>query len=225
MKNINEMTDQEVLRLTPEDLQRLIKFRMAEEGIKILPEPTEPTYISLPPKNDLAYKVGGFDFLIRDKETALQVAEFFASLSGKLFKESYNYTHYDHKHIEPIEKEFAVSPVEYYTKSLADRIAEDKTTNDKLKKSYEEQVKEYRENDESAKDIRAEIYNTYRSVVDKYENFELMKERYAEYLKLAEDNETIAMSFLKKAYSIDAECESFITGNDIVKIAEDVSNN
>ena len=34
MKGITEMTEQEILALTEEDVQKMIKLRMMEEGIK-----------------------------------------------------------------------------------------------------------------------------------------------------------------------------------------------
>ena len=34
MKKITEMTEQEILALTEEDVQKIIKLRMMEEGIK-----------------------------------------------------------------------------------------------------------------------------------------------------------------------------------------------
>lgn len=42
MKGITEMTEQEILALTEEDVQKLIKLRMMEEGIKIMDKPEVP---------------------------------------------------------------------------------------------------------------------------------------------------------------------------------------
>ena len=42
MKKINEMTEQEILALSEVDVQNMIKFRMMEEGIKIVDKPKEP---------------------------------------------------------------------------------------------------------------------------------------------------------------------------------------
>lgn len=39
MKGITEMTEQEILALTEEDVQKMIKLRMMEEGIKIMDKP------------------------------------------------------------------------------------------------------------------------------------------------------------------------------------------
>jgi hypothetical protein len=42
MKGFTEMTEQEILALTEEDVQKLIKLRMMEEGIKIMDKPKIP---------------------------------------------------------------------------------------------------------------------------------------------------------------------------------------
>lgn len=47
MKNINEMTEQEILALTEEDVQKMIKFRMMEEGIKIMDSHEFPNCLRL----------------------------------------------------------------------------------------------------------------------------------------------------------------------------------
>lgn len=47
MKRITEMTEQEILALTEEDVQKLIKLRMMEEGIKIMDKPEVPNCLRL----------------------------------------------------------------------------------------------------------------------------------------------------------------------------------
>lgn len=42
MKNISEMTEQEIIALSDEDVQKMIKLRMMEEGIKLLDKPKVP---------------------------------------------------------------------------------------------------------------------------------------------------------------------------------------
>ena len=49
MKNINEMTEQEILALTEEDVQKMIKLRMMEEGIKIMDRPRVPELFEVEP--------------------------------------------------------------------------------------------------------------------------------------------------------------------------------
>ena len=47
MKKINEMTEQEILVLSEKDIQNMIKFRMMEEGIKVLTSLRNPNYLKL----------------------------------------------------------------------------------------------------------------------------------------------------------------------------------
>lgn len=49
MKGITEMTEQEILALTEEDVQKLIKLRMMEEGIKIMDKPEVPELFEIEP--------------------------------------------------------------------------------------------------------------------------------------------------------------------------------
>lgn len=49
MKGFTEMTDQEILALTEEDVQKLIKLRMMEEGIKIMDKPKIPELFEIEP--------------------------------------------------------------------------------------------------------------------------------------------------------------------------------
>lgn len=57
MKGITEMTEQEILALTEEDVQKLIKLRMMEEGIKIMDKPKIPELFEIEPADiRLTYK-------------------------------------------------------------------------------------------------------------------------------------------------------------------------
>ena len=44
MKKINEMTDQEILSLTDAEVDKMIRFRLMEEGIAMIERPVEPEY-------------------------------------------------------------------------------------------------------------------------------------------------------------------------------------
>lgn len=54
MKGITEMTEQEILALTEEDVQKMIKLRMMEEGIKIMDKPKIPELFEIEPA-DIQY--------------------------------------------------------------------------------------------------------------------------------------------------------------------------
>lgn len=224
MKQITEMTEQEILSLTDEQLENLIKYGMAEEGIKILDRPKEPKYFEVPAGDVIAYKVGGFDKLFIDQKDAQSASEFILSLKKNLREDSYG-KHYSLKFLTSDNYGFEnignVQPLKFYSRELIEKIEGNYSTNESLKKAYEKSLKEYNENYESAEFIREEIYDRFREVQDKYRNMEHLLNTYTGYLNIAEGNSEIAMNFLKKAYTVDAEAESYIVNNLNEKVLSD----
>ena len=56
------MTEQEILALTEEDVQKMIKLRMMEEGIKIMDKPKIPELFEIEPADNsvLLYSAFGW---------------------------------------------------------------------------------------------------------------------------------------------------------------------
>lgn len=76
MKGITEMTEQEILALTEEDVQKLIKLRMMEEGIKIMDKPEVPELFEIEPADLKTFTIPFFeDYAFTDMEEANAVAE------------------------------------------------------------------------------------------------------------------------------------------------------
>ena len=61
MKGITEMTEQEILALTEEDVQKLIKLRMMEEGIKIMDKPEVPELFEIEPADLKVFTIPFFE--------------------------------------------------------------------------------------------------------------------------------------------------------------------
>lgn len=229
MKTINEMSEQEILSLTDDQLQTLIKIRMAEEGIKILNEPMNPEYLPIAEANEVAYKVKGFDFVFIDKEVAAQASEMILGLKQSMRDEAYG-KHYNLKYLttsgsyKSIEGVGEIQPQKFYSRKLTLEIEDAYSANENLKKQYDEALKEYSENYGNAAYIREEIYGRYREVADKQYRMESMKSKYHEYLSLAENDSSIAMKFLKKAYHIDEETEAFVTSEAPITIIASATN-
>ena len=70
------MTEQEILALTEEDVQKLIKLRMMEEGIKLLDKPKVPELFEIEPADTQYFSIPLLDgFAFTDIEEATKVAE------------------------------------------------------------------------------------------------------------------------------------------------------
>ena len=75
MKGFTEMTEQEILALTEEDVQKLIKLRMMEEGIKIMDKPEVPELFEIEPADLKTFTIPFFeDYAFTDMEEANAVA-------------------------------------------------------------------------------------------------------------------------------------------------------
>lgn len=77
MKNINEMTEQEILALTEEDVQKMIKLRMMEEGIKIMDRPRVPELFEVEPADLEIFTIpilSGFAFTNMEEANAVAKA-------------------------------------------------------------------------------------------------------------------------------------------------------
>ena len=80
MKGFTEMTDQEILALTEEDVQKLIKLRMMEEGIKIMDKPKIPELFEIEPADIQYFSIPLLDgFAFTDINEATKVAEILKS--------------------------------------------------------------------------------------------------------------------------------------------------
>ena len=80
MKGITEMTEQEILALTEEDVQKMIKLRMMEEGIKIMDKPKIPELFEIEPADIQYFSIPLLDgFAFTDINEATKVAEILKS--------------------------------------------------------------------------------------------------------------------------------------------------
>lgn len=216
MKTINELTEQEILSLTDNELATMVKIKMAEAGIKIIDTPREPDYIIIPPKDDSCYSINGFDFFFKDMEAAKALADAMMISKGityrKDYRDDYNLQFlkkftdddYSFKNIGEIKTE------QVYKMQTAYDIKEGVKANEKLKKVYEQELSTYKEAFADAEYIRDEIYNRYNEVKDRFRHFENMKGKFISYMELAQNNKDIAMNFLEKAYAIDEETKKYI---------------
>lgn len=215
MKNITELSEQEILILTDDQLGNMVKLQMAESGIKILSMPVEPTYEPLPPKTEICYSVSGFSYHFQNKEDADTLSEAIVKLAQKCVTYDYKYSQTELKHLKKLPDYSldglgTVKQELFYNQQDIESIRETKERNDALKREYDADLAEYNKSKEDSAIIIEEIYNQYYAVQKKYYNMNTMKEKFTQYISLAEGDKTVAMKFLKNAYRIDEETESFV---------------
>ena len=154
MKGFTEMTDQEILALTEEDVQKLIKLRMMEEGIKIMDKPKIPELFEIEPADIQYFSIPLLDgFAFTDINEATKVAEILKSAKS-LRKVDYDWNKLgsDYKFLKKSEKykfngnsDFDIISGWAYSDELYAKISNFAAQNKVMKEQAAKDQKEYDE--------------------------------------------------------------------------------
>jgi hypothetical protein len=224
MKQITQLSEQEILQLTDDQLSNMVKYKMAESGIKILDYPEQPTYGLMPAKDWTLFKVEGIDKLFINKEDAEAVSKLLSEMKDNVALAENAYIGYDSvtQHAKAFSAEHYAFPgfaivkeTPLYREKTINGVKDIIESNKALKTKYETELKEYKEADTASSDIKAMIYGTYNDVMAKYQKMADMQYKYQQYVKLADGNEETAMKFLKNAYTIDEQTEYYVQGKEM----------
>lgn len=198
MKGITEMTEQEILALTEEDVQKLIKLRMMEEGIKIMDKPEVPELFEIEPADLKVFTIPFFEgYAFTDMEEANAVAE--ALRNAKTLRKveydwnklgsDYKYLVKKDKYNYSIKPDFEVNCGFVYSSELYEKMQE-------------------------ASGIISEISGRVKEVKVKYERLNRLTYKFAtDYYPLSDHNEDMAMKFMAKAYSFTDKEKEYILQN------------
>jgi len=204
MKYITEMSESEILKLEGEDLEKMVQYKMALEGIKLLEKPSKPKYREVPePDLELFYcdlLDSSYKF---DSEAAVRTLVELIESSG-VYTTSHEYS-VDKDWAKPgLAKSYGnprtIQSMKVYSVDQYDVCRSAFKDNAKLEKSYDDKLATYKKAYEEAEWIREEVNEAYREAWNNENLRQSMYQKFQQYLLLAENNVDIAMNFLKKAY-------------------------
>jgi hypothetical protein len=204
MKKINELTEQEILDLTDEQVEKMVKLYWAEEGVKMLKEPEKPKYHEVPKEDLTRYMSNVFNCTFADFEEAKKAHDFIKEL-----KSLKNYSYLLHGKVERGFTQGDIETIGVYSSELHANVEPLKKANAELKASYENALSEYNSEKERQDELSSRIWDRVNEVRDEYSHMENMYDIYKEYLELA-GGESMAMAFLKKAYTVNMKTEQYI---------------
>ena len=211
MKKINEMTKEEILGLSNDDITDLVLLACAEDGIKVEPAPIMPPLAPLPPKTIRIWVVKGTNLNFSDEKAAVAVAALVLKYADTKIDLTYH-SKYDCKYPGTYRND-ELGKIEtdlVYTKGDALEAETIEKANDVIEREYKAAYETWKEQHLGYEARRLEIVQKYEDVVSAYNLCLKNLERFQEYLRIAENNPVMAFNFLKKAYIINAESESFI---------------
>lgn len=193
MKRIEELTHDELIVLTDADVNNFIDIEIAEDGIKPCPVPKEPSLASIGiVASDVFYKLG--EILFRNKEDAVKVA------SMDIYKPQYNWNiSYDFKWAEK-EIDLKIEEIALYRKEDILRSSGDIKARDSLKTQYSEDKKAYDKYLELTAKWRNHCWAIVSYAREKEYQIKNAVDAFNNYLKIADNDEKIALKFFEKAF-------------------------
>jgi len=220
MKKINEMTEQEILALTEEDVHKMIKLRMMEEGIKIIDKPKVPELFEIEPADTQYFSIPLLEgFAFTDMEEAVKVADVLKSAKS-LRKVDYDWNKLgsDYRFLKKSERykfngatDFDIISGWAYSNELYAKIFDFAAQNESMKKQAEKDKNEYESILSASQELVSDIRERVSKVRNKYERLERLSFKFAtDYYPLSDNNEDMAMKFMEKAYSLNDEEQAFI---------------
>lgn len=208
MKRLSELTDLEVYNLTEEEEDMVVKIECMERGVKFgmkMPEPADYIKIAVPEVK--CYKIHPFDIAVMDIEDAKAIADAIADSDDVRIME-YDYSISDLTAKKKVDK-VTIKEAYVFKDSTIERLkaAMDKT----LDEDYAKAVDEYKKNKNIELGVTQEVLKEIHERQKKMRRFvEIRDIFYKEYLPLVDGDMDKAMAFLKKAYDVSEELETFI---------------
>ena len=223
MKKINEMSEKEILTLTEEDVQKMIKLHLMEQGIKLLDKPKQPELFEIEPADVECYTIpllDGFAFTEREEAEKVQQALRNANSLRKIeydwskFQGEYKYLEKKKRYSFKGDSDFSIQTMFVYSPELYNKIIDFVTQNNAMSEQLKKDQEEYDNNLKSSAEAISEIRQRISDVRNKYERLEDLARRFAvDYYPLSDNNEEVAIRFLEKAYSLTEEEKVYILNN------------
>lgn len=214
MKDWKELTDEELANLTDEEVSKYDKIICAKEGIPFLEEPEEPV-IDYAKENLTVYTIKYTDNMVfTDMEEAAQVMEAINKCSSVgTVKYNYGCRYYEKgfKNYDDTEALTSIQSSMMFDEAIAKSNCDLKESHRKELNHYEDMKNLYEDSIQRRLQATNDFYNKLNAAQNAMSYRKKLAHLYVdEYLPLAEGNETMAMNFLKKAYTVSEEDEKYI---------------
>jgi hypothetical protein len=210
MKTIHEMTHEEKISITEDQLNTLIDIEIAKAGIPFATYPGEEPQTPAPTLDVKSFEIAGIAF--STKEAAEAIADAIRSQQKFLLEKDYCNYDYSRKIARaPLEHEIdakllvsvssCFSPQGYlYQKDILQKTSQ-------AKSEYQEALKQWKKFDERRSSIASAIRETHYEARSLQNKIERMMSELDRYRKLAEGDENVALTFFEAAYGSDLTLE------------------
>ena len=225
MKELNKMSEQDILQLTDEEVEKIIKLRLAQEGIPFVQKPIEPEYFPIPEKDLTVYYIPlfGDDYLYTEYSEANALLEVLTKIKSMGSYEWNSNISSDYIYFKPGKRrryyssqsdDLTIQSKTIYSAELYNSVYEYINQNNILKTEYKRLLDEYNNSVDSVTEIKDEVWNIVNDIRNKYYRMDSFLTKFkCDYLPLAENDIDIAMKFIVKAYGLGEETQNYIIEN------------
>lgn len=216
MKDWKELTTEELANLTDEEISKYDKLICAKEGIPFMDMPEKPELTNL--KEDLTiYKIEGIDNIaftdVEEVNAVIEVLNKCKSLGITYYNYKCKYFMQGFKYYDGKPRNITLQSEMIFSEQTAIDNYEKQQENNKLENDYKDKLATFNDIEEKRLKAVNDFYNSVYGARDIMANrIKLANVFYKEYLPLTDGNKTMAMNFLKKAYTVSEEDEKFIEG-------------
>ena len=223
MKDFKELTNEEIYNLTPADIDLYKKLALAQAGVKFPVEPMKPENEKVEPDlivftiDGISEKWNGLCF--ESIEDARDFALFLKNAKGICYQRNDGSFDYSTKYLQtglPLdwhgkEPSLNISSETIFSKEKFESEKNRIKGFNKAMESYNQALEKYKKALDEANKVTNFIDEKVEEVVEDFNHkIHLTRLFVYDYMPVAENNESIAMAFLEKAYSVSEDDKKYI---------------
>lgn len=204
MKKLELMDEAELLTLTDIEIEVVIDYKCALEGIDLLPDnPGDMPIKSITPPDLIGYQIGGV--VVTNADHAQRILE--AIYSDTVYISDYQSNDYGNWYLKKLTRELYNAPkietAKYHSEEQFKLLKDDFKAYSKKKDKWEKLSIEYKSAVNARKSIVDGVMDTINEARNKSYNRGRLRDKFNQYLELAEGNKAIALTFLLNVISLE----------------------
>lgn len=212
------MTEQEILALTDEQVEKMKKLVLAENGVRMLDKPKDVELFEIAEPDLFVYNIpllGDLCFTSRDEaERMLEVIRSSKTIGFTDHDYSANATYFKEgkkRSKWSSSDEVCVETKQAYSLELYSKVKDFSTQNKKMKEQLAKDMDEYNKAMEQNIELTSHISDRVREVHRKYARLDEYRRKFnEEYLPIADGDRDMAIRFMAKAYGLTDEEKEYV---------------
>lgn len=211
--NLNDMTHEQIVALTQEDVERIAKIACMEKGVKLVSKPPPEPLAELYERDAEFFEIVGTKICTRTREAAEEIQRVLVKNYAQLTEEKYEWRiGSENTYLGTFDHQLEVKRGVAFSALKFQELQSVLGNKHEAREQYQNEKREFERSQEEYQKIAADIWRAYHYECKIARKCEGLKATFLEYVSLAGGDEEKAAQFFRKAYASSIENEA-----DIVK--------